>query len=314
VKHVSGLVEVEVVEDWHPGTVLAEASNRVRRALVRGARVLPDTERSLYLGFVLGDDRDEPPDVVDAFRASGLAHLTAVSGENVAFVLVCVAPLLRRLPLRARWLATLSVIAWFAVLTRFEPSVLRASLMAGLAVTATYLDRSASGVRVLALAVTAGTIADPFLVRSVGWWLSVGATAGLVTLAAPIARRLPGPRWLAEPLGLTIAAQIGVAPVAAGVFGSVPLVSLPANLLAAPAAGPLMVWGLPTGILAGLVPRLAPVVHLPSLVLVRWIVVVARLGARTPGALGPRPLLVGAAAGLAVAVGFALRHRATGRG
>ncbi len=306
-RHVAARIDVELVRDWRPGNVLAEAANRIRRTLDRGASVLPPTERSLYLGLVIGDDRDEPPAIVAAFRASGLAHLTAVSGENVAFVLVCLAPLLRRLPLRGRWLATLAVVAWFAVLTRFEPSVLRAATMAALAATATYLDRSVSGVRLLGLAVAIGILADPFLVRSVGWWLSVGATAGLVTLAGPIARLLPGPRWLAEPLGLTIAAQMGVAPVTIAVFGPLPLASIPSNLLAAPAAGPLMVWGLPMGLLAGLVPRLAPLAHLPSLVLVRWIAIVARIGERLPvGRVGPRGL---AAVGLAVAVALTVRHR-----
>ncbi len=310
-RHVAARIDVEIVTDWRPGNVLAEAANRIRRTLERGASVLPPTERSLYLGLVIGDDRDEPPAIVNAFRASGLAHLTAVSGENVAFVLVCLAPLLRRLPLRGRWLATLAVVAWFAVLTRFEPSVLRAATMAALAATTTYLDRSVSGVRLLGLAVTIGILADPFLVRSVGWWLSVGATAGLVTLAGPIARLLPGPRWLAEPLGLTIAAQIGVAPVTIVVFGPLPLASVPSNLLAAPAAGPLMVWGLPMGLLAGLLPRLGPLVHLPSLVLVRWIALVARIGERLPvGRVGPRAMVTVAVAvaGLVV-VGVVIRRR-----
>ena len=107
----------------------------------------------------------------------------------------CVAgPGLQRLGLRGRWLGTLALIAWFALLTRFEPSVLRASVMAGLAATSVFLARPASSVRLLALAVTGLLLLDPLLVWSVGWWLSVGATAGIVVLAGPLAAALPGPR------------------------------------------------------------------------------------------------------------------------
>ena len=190
--------------------------------------------------------------------------------------------MLRRLGLRWRFVATVGLVGWFALLTRFEPSVLRASAMAALAATSVVLARPASTVRLLALAVAVMVLIDPLLVWSVGWWLSVGATAGIAVLAAPLAARLPGPRGLAEALAVTIAAQIGVAPVSVAVFGGLPVASVPANLLAVPVAGPLMVWGLPAGVLAGVVPALAPVLHLPTRLAVRWIALVARTGAAAP--------------------------------
>jgi competence protein ComEC len=253
-------------------------------------------ERSLFLGFVIGDDRGQPPALVTAFRDSGLAHLSAVSGENVAFLLAVVQPLLRRLGIRLRWAATLGVIAWFAVLTRFEPSVLRAAVMAGLAATAAFTDRPASGVRLLALTVAGLVLVDPLLVYSVGFWLSVAATAGLVVLSARLATRLPGPRWVVEPLAVTLAAQVGVAPVAIVVFGGVPVAALPANILAAPAAGPVMVLGLPLALAAAAVPDpVAAVLVLPLRALVRWIALVALVCARLPlGTVGPLPAVLAA--------------------
>ena len=252
--HIRGRLTVTSIDGWSAGDPASRAANRIHRTLAGGAAVMPPAERALFLGFVLGDDRGQSPVVKQAFRDSGLAHLTAVSGENVAFLLVVVSPLLGRLGLRSRWAATVAVIAWFALLTRFEPSVLRACVMAGLAATATFLARPASTIRLLSLAVTGLLLVDPFLVYSVGWWLSVGATAGIAVLAGPIAAWLPGPRPLALAIGVTAAAQLGVAPVQLAVFGPLPLASLPANLLAGPVAGPVMVWGLPAGLLAGLVP------------------------------------------------------------
>src|SRR5437899_3009601 len=138
-------------------------------------------------------------------------------------------------------------------MTRWEPSVLRACAMAACSMTALYLGRPTAGVRVLALAVVVLVLADPFLVHSIGFLLSCGASAGIAVLATPFTGRLPGPHWVREPLGVTLAAQIGVAPVLIPVFGSVPLAALPANLVAGPIAGPLTVLGLATGVAGGLV-------------------------------------------------------------
>jgi competence protein ComEC len=210
---------------------------------------------------------------------------------------------LRRLALGARFAVTVGVIGWFALLTRFEPSVLRASVMAALAALTFVLARPASTVRLLSLCVTVLVLIDPLLVWSVGWWLSVGATGGIALLAGPIAGLLPGPRGLAGAVGVTTAAQLGVAPVSVAVFGGLPLVSLPANLLAAPVAGPVMMWGLPAGVLAALVPApVATLVHLPTRLGVRWIALVARVAARAPiGEVGLAALVVLAGAGVAIA-------------
>jgi competence protein ComEC len=281
-RHIAGQLQISRVFDHDHGDPLSRGANRVRRALVDGAATMSPAERALFTGFVLGDDRAEPRDLVDDFQASGLSHLTAVSGENLAFLMVLAGPALRRLTLVPRFCVTVGLIGWFALLTRFEPSVVRAAAMAAIAATATVLGRPASTIRLLSLAVAVMVLIDPLLVWSVGWWLSVGATAGIAGLATPLAARLPGPRPLAQALAVTVAAQVGVAPVAITAFGGLPVVSVPANLLAVPVAGPLMMWGLPAGVVAGLVPPTAAVLHTPTRLGVRWIALVARVGARAP--------------------------------
>jgi len=309
-RHIVGVVDVERLDLVGDGTPLARSANRIRQALDRGARTMTPLDRSLYLGFVVGDDRDQPPAVVDQFRDAGLSHLTAVSGENVAFMLAVADPLLRRLRPSTRWGARSALIGWFAVLTRFEPSVLRATVMAGLATTGAATGRRAGQVRLLSLAVVITLLLDPLLVRAVGWWLSVGATAGIAVLAAPLAARLPGPAPVRAALAVTIAAQLGVAPVSVAVFGPLPLASVPANLLAVPAAGPVMIYGLPAGLLAAVVPTaVATVIQLPTVLLVRWIAHVAAWTSAWPlPELGP-----GALASAAVAVALVLRRPARHR-
>ena len=86
-QHVVGEFDIEWASDVHPGGPVARASNRVRAAIERAAEVLPADDGSLFRGLVVGDDRDQPAEMVDRFRASGLSHLTAVSGQNVSFLL-----------------------------------------------------------------------------------------------------------------------------------------------------------------------------------------------------------------------------------
>jgi competence protein ComEC len=288
VAHVVGRLRVERVGAWSSGRPLDRAANRARALVSDGVRGWPPAEASLFLGLVLGDDRDEPDSMVAAFRASGLAHLTAASGQNIAFVLAGAGPLLRRVRPGWRLGATLALIGWFVVLTRAEPSVLRAAAMAALGVVALTFGRDGSPLRSLALATIVLVTIDPLLAWSVSFLLSVGATAGLVILTRRIEPLLPGPVWLRAPVAVTMAAQIGVSPVALAAFGTLPVVAIPANLLAVPVAAAVMLVGLPLAMVAGALPAaVAGVVTWPVLGAVRWVWTVAELGARSrvPGAV-----------------------------
>src|SRR5690606_11834078 len=170
------------IDDGAPWAKLVDA---IRSSVVDGAAVLPEGQRALFTGFVLGDDRGMPAAVADDFDAAGLAHLLVVSGQNVAFVVAVAAPVLGRLHHRARLGVTIALLVTFAAVTRFEPSVLRATAMAGVAAVATALGRPVGAVRVLALAVTGLVLVDPLLVTSLGFRLSAAAALGIVVLARP---------------------------------------------------------------------------------------------------------------------------------
>jgi competence protein ComEC len=265
---------------------LDRVANAARAAVLRGSQSLSPVDRALLAGFLLGDTRSVPHQVEERFRAAGLTHLTAVSGENVAFVLALCAPLLRRFRLFGRFAGGAAVLVLFGTMTRWEPSVLRAVAMAAIGLLAGYLGRPADGLRVLALAAIALLVVDPFLLHSVGFLLSCAASLGIAVLAGPIAARLPGPAWAREVLGVTAAAQVAVAPVLIPVFGSMPLVSLPANLVAVPLAAPLTMWGLASGVVGGALrpfaPQVASLLTIPSAALLHALLTVADLASRVP--------------------------------
>ena len=312
IRHVVGQFDVDVAGDWRDGSPLYRTSSRVRTALRHVAETtMSRQEAALFTGLLIGDDARESVEMIDSFRASGLSHLTAVSGENVVFVLAAASPLLRRLRPWWRWTATLGLIGWFMALTRFEPSVLRAGVMAMLGSSSFVLGRQYSVVRLLAWTVTILVLVDPMLVWSVGFWLSTGATAGVCVVAPPLADRLTGPRWLRAPIAVTLGAQLGVVLPSWLVFHRLPLVSLPANLLAVPVAGFVMLFGIPAGLLSALVRPLAPLLMAPCAAGTRWVATVAYLGAAAEPS--PEWAAVGWMVIVAVVCALVIRHRSRHR-
>ncbi len=279
-RKVVGLLRVDRIEGYRPATGLIGIANAFRETLERGSESLGAERQTLFTGLVVGDDRWQSAQTSDDFRGSGLGHLLAVSGQNVAFVLLIVMPLVRLLPVSMRIGVVLFVLVLFGLVTRFEPSVLRASVMAGLAVVSVAVGRPGSGLRLLGACVVGLLWWDPLLGRSVGFQLSVVASLGILVVSPVVVRamadRLMGPAWLRELVGATIGAQVAVAPLLLWVFDDVPVAALPANVLAGPASGPVMAWGLTGGFLAGLSsPGLAALLHVPTGWLLGWIAGVA---------------------------------------
>ena len=312
-RHLAGRLSVRSLQRGPPAAPWYAAANSVRRTLTAGAASFDDDRRPLYLGMVIGDDRQLSELRQHRFRTAGLNHLTAVSGQNVAFLIAVAAPALSRVGRRSRAVLTLVLLVAMVLVTRADPSVLRAGVMAGLAVLAVSTGRIAPAVRILTLTITILLLADPMLVHALGFRLSIAATAGLVVLAGPIESHLPGPAWLRLPLAVTLAAQLATAPLVVGLNGGISPASVPANLLGVPAAGAVMMLGVTVGTLAGLVAEpVAAVLQLPARVLVGWIDLVAGVAAGAPCGLLDRVRLV-AVVGAIVGAGLA-RPRCSPRG
>ena len=245
----------------------------------------PPREAGLLMGLALGDDSRLDPVLERDFRATGLSHLLVVSGENVAMVLAPIVALgaALRWSRWPRFALGVGTVAFFVVLTGADPSVMRAGVMAGLALIGILLGRPRSTGSILAGAVVVLLAIDPALVWSGGFQLSVAATASMVALATPISQRLrflPGSLALAT--GATLAAQVGVTPLLLYYFHEVPVSTVAANVLAFPAVPPALLIGLAaatTGIVFEPLGRLLSVV---AQVPMRYLEAVADRLARAP--------------------------------
>jgi competence protein ComEC len=276
---------------------LDRVRERSERALTHGA---PDAQGALARGMVLGQDVALTDDVREDFRATGLAHLVAASGANVmllaALVLACGAAL--GLGLSARlWLA-IALIAAYVPLAGAGPSIQRAAVMGVAGLVAALAGRPRSRWYALLLAAALTLAWNPRAAADVGWQLSFAALLAMLALAPGLRARLGGvglPPALAEALAATAAATLGTAPLIALHFERLSLVSLPANLLAAPAVAPVMWLGTIAGVLGQVAPALAaPVTGLAVLPLgyLTWLadaaaaLPFAEVAVPSPGAIG----------------------------
>lgn len=262
-----------------------------RTALLEVTDPLSAQARGLVPGAAIGDTTRLPDDLAEEMRATGLTHITAVSGGHFAVVVAVLTLLcsLARLPRPVRVALVALVSLAFVALVRPEPAVLRAAVMAAFALTGVAIGRPAQSVPALAASVVGLLVVDPWLARSFGFALSAAATAGLVLLAAPLAARL-GP-WTGDAaafaLAVPLAAQAACAPVLVLLDPSVSTVSVLANLLAAPALVPATVLGLVATLLAPALPGVAGVVAWVASGATWWIAAVAHWCAALPGAMVP---------------------------
>ena len=189
---------------------------------------------ALLAGFLIGDVSRLPEEDRGALRSAGLSHFVAVSGSNVALFLaawwIASAPL--RLSPRQRAVFGIIGIAVFAVITRWEPSVVRASVMAALVLIGRWAGRPVTPWTAFGGAVLLSLLVAPDLAGDFGFGLSVAATGGIIAGGPLWAGRKPRPVWAV--LGATISAQVAVAPLLLLWFGSIPLMAPITNLLAAP--------------------------------------------------------------------------------
>ena len=266
-----------------PAGAVLPISERVREAARTQALASLATERAgLLVGMALGDTSLLPAELERDFRAAGLTHLMAVSGANLAVVLAAGLWLAGAAGAGRRGLAVVGivlVVMLVVVVTRWEPSVLRAGVMAGLVLLGVASGRGPGGRRALCLAIVVLLLADPGLAAALGFRLSVLATAGVLWVGPAAARELPDriPEHIRKGVGMTLGAQAAAVPVLALTFGSVSLAGLPANLLGLPLAGGPMLLGVVAAATAPVAPwaanlacRLADPFLLALAAVARW--------------------------------------------
>lgn len=265
-------------------------------------RLLPDPESSLLAGILLGIESGISPQVREDFNTTGAAHIIAISGANLAILAGVLHNSSRRfMPETASTAVTIIGVAIYAVFVGGDAAVLRAAVMTTLALVAARLGRQTYGFASLAFAAMLLTAINPLLLWDVGFQLSFMATLGLIIYVEPLQRGLKHliERFfradmaesilgaLADPVVVTLAAQITTAPILAYHFERFSIVSLPVNLLIVPVQSHIMILGGLGVILSMIVWPVGQVLAWASWVLLAYTVWVVKLGASLPFAEVP---------------------------
>lgn len=275
----------------------------LKRDFVSRSTALPEPGAGLLPGLAVGDTRAVTADLNDDMRASGLSHLTAVSGANCAIVVGAMFGLValcgggRRL----RVAIAVAALAGFVVLVTPEPSVIRAAVMAGVAMLSVLLGRPSAGAGMLALCAAGILIVDPWLSSTPGFALSVVASGALILLALPLAHGMERwmPRLAALAVAVPLAAQLACGPIIALFAEQQSLVGVAANMIADPAAPIATVIGL-LACLAAPIPPLADLLAASAWLPAAWIATTATVSAELP--LAELSLIPGIGSALLVAV------------
>ncbi|WP_026241388.1 MULTISPECIES: ComEC/Rec2 family competence protein [unclassified Streptomyces] len=289
-----------------PPTAVQRAAGELRSGLREATDGLDADARALLPGLVVGDTSRVPPELHDAFKATDLTHLLAVSGANLSILLfLLIGPpgsalnserrgLAPKLGISLRGTALIGggLTLIFIVVCRPEPSVLRAAACGLITLLAIGTGRRRSLIPALAAAVVLLVLYDPWLARSYGFLLSVLATGALLTLAprwSAALQRRGMPVRFAEVLAAAAAAQAVCAPVVVVLASRVSLVAIPCNLLAEFAVAPATVFGFAALAVAPVAPPVAELLAWVAGWPAGWIASVARTGADLPGAEAPWP-------------------------
>jgi competence protein ComEC len=279
-----------------PPGVVARAAEHLRAGLRQAASPLPADARGLLPALVIGDTSRTPQDLTDAMLVTGMTHVSAVSGSNVAVVLAFALGGASLCGLSRRWRPVLAlvVLAGFVVLARPEPSVVRAATMGAIGLIGLSRSRRAAGLPVLSAAVVVLLVVDPWLSRSFGFALSTLATLGLLLFTRSwgdaIGRWLPTRlRRFGPAIAIPVAAQAMCGPVVVLLQGSVSVIGVVANLLAAPFVAPATVAGVAAAVVAPVWPFGATLLCWVGALPTMGIAWVARTCAVVPGGTLPWP-------------------------
>jgi len=232
------LVEVRARGGW--ASELAAWLRRLERAVIASyVGRYGQQSAAIVIAILIGDRVGLDPEVQRQLQEAGTYHVIAISGGNIAILAGAMLWLFRVARAGHRtgsWL-TMLTLTGYACLVGGGASVVRATLMAVTYLIARQADHRSAPLNALAASCTIILLATPQSVVDVAFWLTFGATFGILVGVGLVGTRLPRSRWLAVPLALlltSVCAELSLFPVSARVFSRVTFAGLALNFLAIP--------------------------------------------------------------------------------
>ena len=234
-------------------------------------KIFPTQEASLLGGLVLGLRGSFSPELLEAFRVTGLIHIIILSGYNVTLIAETVRRLFMWTPRTVSFILSLLVIAAFVILAGAQTAAVRAGSMATIALIARTTYREYDGMRALLIVAMLMTLHNPDQVLfSVSFHMSFLATLGLLLFSSvfeDILKHVPKKFEIRQIISATLATQIFLLPYLAYAIGEVSLIGIPANIMILPIIPVAMLFGSTVTMVAVIMPTVAviisPLAYLP---------------------------------------------------
>ena len=239
---------------------------------------MPSTIAYLSYSILFGDDSYLSDFTYESFKISGVAHIVAVSGMNVVIIVTLLLFVMRFLKSK-KWLKFLIitlVLVGYCYLCDFTPSVVRATIMALVVLSAKFVGRQNDIMSSLGLSCILICCIWPLSIFDVGFLMSFASVLGIVLFFAPfnnfLNKKCKIPNFLSSSISVTVVAQIGIYPIMASYFNSFSLYSIPANVVIVPIFSLAYILLFATTIISLILPFLSFTLFLPSVVMsfVNW--------------------------------------------
>lgn len=246
-------------------------------------RLFPKNEMGLILGMMIGETRDISEETKENFKTSGITHLIAVSGSNVAFIVLLVQLVFKKIiGKRNTYFISILFLIIFMLVSGASSSVIRATIMTILSIVADILYLKSDELSNLETSAFVLLLLNPLIVYDVGFILSFGGTIGILVLSKDFQKIFENFGRLKETLAVTCSAQLVLLPIMAHYFNNISLLSLITNILVVPISGIVTIMGFIIFFISKISFPFAQILAKSLYVLAMFIIKVAEFFAKIP--------------------------------
>ncbi len=277
--------EIKVIQSNYINQIFIK-SNKARNIIIKNAESLLLGETgALLTGILLGDKQEISDEIIENFKTSNLSHMLAVSGTHTSYIILGISYMLSKLPKKYAGIITILVLGIFLFITNFTPSVIRACIMAELAIGAKILYRKSDTINNIALSAMIILISNPFSILDIGFQLSYLGTLGIVMFDKDIEKILSKIKLKGKTIQLlivTFSAQILIMPIMAYRFNTISLTFFISNLFASPILGVIIILGFITIFVSLISFKLAKMLSIILDIFLKLLILIAKFVSNIP--------------------------------
>ncbi|MFA5839797.1 MAG: DNA internalization-related competence protein ComEC/Rec2 [Candidatus Margulisiibacteriota bacterium] len=270
-----------IVLQYNRGNPLICFSQKIsKRLMIIPQKTLPPYYATLQNSIILGTQAAKaPPEMKEAYKRAGVAHLLVVSGMQVALIVGICMYVFRSIgvALLVNVLITSVINVLFVLMTGAGASILRAALMVEIMLLGKLFEREGEIYTTMSLSLLILLMIDPRSLFDIGLQLSYAATWSLIYAAPVMQEKLAIflPKAITSLFGAALAPMLATIPITLYCFGQFPVIGLLTNILLLPWINCVVILGFVAYLVGLICLPLAEVVNSANLLLLiisDWIV------------------------------------------